>query len=129
MKIECKRSYIQAFLKDKKIRKSCLDYGLTVDQFNAYPDVDSETKEVVEYVFGEIVQGYLPTIGAYAPPDGFEQYGYYAVLEGINGFYLARFPDTPQEEWEVFVSLQEAEAFLDRGYDEYLNDFEVDKGD
>lgn len=126
MKIECKRSYIQAFLKDKKLRKSCLDYGLTVDQLSAYPDVDSETKEVVEYVFGEIVQGgYLPIASAYGLPEGFEQYGEYAKVEGIDGFFVVKFCNGTSDQWRAFSTLKEAEDSVDPEYQELMREFEA----
>ena len=128
MKVECTNSHLQTLLKDTDLRKIFLEFGVCEDQILLYPRVDAEIKAVIEYAFSAVItEGYLPLVLHYPAPEGWEQDGHYAEINGIEGFYLVRFPDTSQDYWEVFASLEEAEEFLDQGYTDYLNEFEADR--
>lgn len=129
MKIECDREYIHAMLRDDFLRNSWLDFGLTLEQLNKFPEVDTETREVVEFVFSQILkENYLPTVQTYELPEGFGQYGYFASVYGVDGFYVVTFSDGSVQDGEVFHALESAESRVESEHREFMKEFEADHG-
>jgi hypothetical protein len=125
MSIQCEPRYLKAFLDDQYIRNECLEFGLEADQILSYPNVDEETRETVEFVFNSILrERYLPTIADYWLPEGFEQYGSFATIFGIKGFYVVTFSNAEISDGEVFSELTKAEERVEVEQLEFMKEFE-----